>query len=161
MDDTQLLRLLDETREDIARAETKASIALAAASLVSGSVFSALLDNWADVVPGTKVLLALCLTATLVGLVSLGLALIPHVFANRGGHHMVAYFGHVTAAGTIEEFERLADEPQDERARLTNQIWTLAVLTTGKYAHIRRAFLALGTAVFVGVAAMLVEAIFG
>jgi hypothetical protein len=159
VDDTQLLRLLNETRDDIARAETKASIALAAASLVSGSVFSALLDNWADVVPGTKAVLVGCLAATLVGLVSLGLALIPNVFANRGGHHMVAYFGHVTAAGTIDEFERLADEPQDERQRLTNQIWTLSVLTMRKYAHIRRAFLALGAAIALGMLAMLVEAI--
>jgi hypothetical protein len=161
MDETQLLRLLNETRDEIARAETKASIALGAAGLVAGSVLGELFDRYPGLTALGKVALIGCVAAMLGGLVSLGLALIPKLFVNPGGHSMMAFFGHVTAAGSIAEFERLAVEPQDERSRLTNQIWTLSTLIMRKYQHIRRAFLCLGASVALGVVTMIVEAIAG
>jgi Family of unknown function (DUF5706) len=161
VDEVQLLRLLNETRDDISRAETKASIALAAASLVSGTVLSTLFDRYGTLTVVAKIVLSGCVGALLVGLVFLGLALIPNVVANPGGHSMLAYFGHVAAAGSVQEFERLAEAPSEERSRLTNQIWTLSFLIQKKYRHIRRAFLALGAAVGLGVIGMLVEGLAG
>lgn len=161
MDNEQLLRLLNETREDISRAESKASIALGAAGLVSGSVMGELFARYPSLTTAGQISMIACVAAVIAGLVSLGLALIPNVFANPGGHQMLAFFGHVMAAGSLTAFEQMAEEPQDERQRLTNQIWTLSTLIMRKYAHIRRAFLALGLAVALGVVTMLVELAFG
>jgi hypothetical protein len=161
MDETQLLRLLNETRDEIARAESKASIALAAAGLVVGAVLGEMLDRYAGLTVAAKVTVIGCVAAMVGGLVSLGLSLIPKLFVNPGGHSMMAFFGHVTAAGSITEFERLTEEPQDERSRLTNQIWTLSLLIMRKYQHIRRAFLFLGAAVALGVVTLIVQGIAG
>lgn len=161
MDNDQLLRLLNETRDDISRAESKASIALGATGLVSGSVVGELINRFPDLTDAGKVVLSAGVAAVIFGLISLGLALIPNVFANPGGHEMLAFFGHVMATGSLAEFERLTEEQLDERQRLTNQIWTLSTLIMRKYAHIRRAFLALGAAVALGVLTMLIELAFG
>jgi hypothetical protein len=161
MDETQLLRLLNETRDEIARAETKASIALAATGVVSGSVLGGLIDHYAGLTVLAKITLIGCVAAMLAGLVSLGMSLIPKLFVNPGGHSMMAFFGHVTAAGSIAEFERLTLDEQDERSRLTNQIWTLSTLIMRKYGHIRRAFLFLGVSVGLGVLTMVIEGIAG
>ncbi len=157
MDETQLMRLLNETRDDIARAESKASITLGAAGLVSGSVLGELFGRFSGLTVVGKITLSMSVAIMLVAMVSLGLSLIPKVFVNPGGHSMMAFFGHVTAAGSIAEFERLTLVPQDERSRLTNQIWTLSTLIVKKYEHIRRAYLALGASVALGVLTMLVE----
>jgi Family of unknown function (DUF5706) len=161
VDEAQLARLLNETRDDIARAETKASITLAASSLVIGTVLSELIGRYDSLVVVAKVPLVGSFVAVLLGLVALGMALKPNYVANPAGHEMLAYFGHVAAAGSIEEFERLADAELDERGRLTNQIWTLSYLILRKYQHIRRAFNLLGIAVGLGVLGMALQAIFG
>lgn len=161
MDETQLIRLLNETRDDISRAESKASITLGAAGLVSGSVLGELFGRFAGLTVVGKITLIGSVAAMLIALVSLGLSLIPKMYVNPGGHSMMAFFGHVTAAGSIAEFERLTLEPQDERSRLTNQIWTLSTLIVRKFEHIRRAYLALGLSVALGVLTMLVESVAG
>ena len=65
----------------------------------------------------------------------------------------LAYFGHVVETGSCGEFERLADLPSNERARLTNQIWTLSLVTVRKYRHIVPAVHCVGAAIVTGLLA--------
>lgn len=161
MDDSQLLRLLNETRDEVARAEGKAAVVLAGGGIVFGTVLGVLVGGdgiFASMNRVAQVLLVVTALASLTGFLLLGLTLLPNIVANPGGHHMLAFFGHVTATGSIAEFERLAEADVDERERLTNQIWTLSVITMRKYRLIRRAFHALSVAVAFGVATLLVNA---
>ncbi len=161
MNNDQLLRLLDETRKEVERAENKASILLAGGSLAIGTVVSVMLSGAVEFSRfGLVTLLLFVVTALgmLSGLTFLGLALIPRLKVNPGQTGMTAYFGHVLGAGSLEGFERLAAETIPEEPRLTNQIWTLSLVIGRKYGHITRAFHAFGVAIAAGILAVLANA---
>jgi hypothetical protein len=158
MDDGQLLRLLEETRSEVEKAEGKASILLAGGTLGVGTVTSVLLSGdveFSDFGALTKFLFAATSVLMIGGLVLLGLSLVPRLNVNPADAPMLGYFGHVVRSGSLADFERLADGPADERARLTNQIWTLSVVTVRKYRYIAAAFYSFGIAIALGVLAYL------
>ena len=162
MENEQLLRLLNETRSEVEKAEAKASIVLAGGSFGAGTVVSVLLSGDVELAEFgvvTKVLFGATSLLMIVGLVLLGLSLVPRLRVNPAPPSMLTYFGHVVATGNLAEFERLSAEPAEERSRLTNQIWALSVVTVRKYQFIVAAFHCFGMGIGLGVLAYLANAV--
>lgn len=91
--------LLDEGREELARADGKASILLSAAGIVVAALLAGVLagtwtPNKLHRYPATEVAFWVGLGVAVLGLVLLGLAVLPQT-RHTGSKETLAYFGHV------------------------------------------------------------------
>lgn len=132
--------LLGETRDEITRADSKASILFSLFGLLSGAVVYALLrDQWQpfELANGIEWLWWLGAGLGLAAIVTLGLAVYP-VVDHPGDKRQVAYFGHVAQFKHRTEYlEAIANREGSEVERLRDQIWVLSKAVDGKYRHTR------------------------
>lgn len=140
LDDEHIVRLLGETRDEITRADSKASILLGAASVTIGVILTSLLSDdariarlanwieWLSWVGGA---------AVLAGVGFLTAAVAPTTGA--GEHKRAEYFADFAACKTVEELARnLREQRGGEIARHLRQLHTLAGIATRKFKLIRR-----------------------
>lgn len=178
MDDSREA-LLRETREELAKADVKASILLAA----SGIALSALLTA-GDKAPWypdhlTEVNARRCAWAAaalmIVGMLFVGAAVKPRLRAKHGTTPVVHYFGDVEAfrppwwrlwrrdAEVDEARDRFGasllnlTDPEAAHARLVDQIWTLSHIAYRKYRFVGFGIWAFAGALGLSLAALFIE----
>lgn len=156
--------LLDEGREELQRADSKASILLSAAGLVAGAlVAAAAAGEWNP----TKIdsawaqgLFWIGIAAGAIGVCLLGSAVMPRIH-NPGRKESLAYFGHVVqfrergfTFSTRERRSRVSKGKTELRAaivsasagrfdRVVDQVWVISHIVHRKYRLIRWALMSL------------------
>ena len=149
-------QLLNETREELDRADRKAQILFAAsgvgvsvvvAGIVAGDWSPLQLSAWALVAWGTGAGLVA------IGLFVLGISIFPRIVHHDPGGK-VAYFGHAASYPNIEALraalEAAAAQPDD---RTLDQLWIVSRIVVRKYRLIRWALVALGGGFALGLVA--------
>jgi len=131
--------MLDESREEITRADTKASFLLALYGAVQVVFLTALAaGDWNPSKLGSRLgwLFWLGWLLALAGLYTVGLSVYPRV----GNRHQdcIAYFGHVAECETIGEMrEALIKSTSRAVSRDEEQLWTISRIVRSKYGHIQ------------------------
>ncbi|WP_150129254.1 Pycsar system effector family protein [Microcella alkaliphila] len=157
------LRILAESREELARADGKASILLAAASLIAGVVLSAILAG--DWQPGD---LNLCsqiawwagILSAAVGIVALATAVYPRT-KYRGARppSVIAYFGDVAMTPVHTLAKRLRETAASTDA-VIDQMKAIAWIVDRKYLGIQTALWAFALAGLLCIGSVVVDQIF-
>lgn len=133
-------RMLDEAREEVTRADAKASILLALYVALEVVLFTALASKtWTpgSLVGGWELLFWLGWVTSVVGLVLVAIAVYPRV----GNKHdeCITYHGHVAACESIGEMqEGLRAAATMDPTRHEEQLWTVSGIARVKYQHIAR-----------------------
>ena len=160
-DDSYILRLLDECREEIKISDSKASIIFAAVGAATALLTNLLLDSKQQLrTNGAAVTtLAVVAVATLVSaMVMLGLAVIPRVGRPEAGK--ARYFEEHAQFESPEAL--LAVVSADAKLpgiRHAQQLLAMSRIARRKYLHLRRAMLAVALAIAVMALAVLVSAV--
>jgi hypothetical protein len=131
-----LRRLLDETREEVTRADAKASIVLAGAGVVVGILLSGFITKDVSVAgqPGiVKALVWFSGVLLVIGIAFLGSAVYPRVGRAERGHarwfaELVQYRGDEGALSKAVETDRAEDDTRD-----LHQAVALALIVDRKY----------------------------
>lgn len=152
--------LLAETREEITRADHKASILFGVFGLMAGSVIYAFVWNRWTPFELSNAVEWLWWGGFGLGLIAvghLGWALYP-VVDHPEDRSKVAYFGHVAKFETLGDFRRaLSDRQQSETERLQDQIWVLSRAVDRKYRYTRWAMVLFASGVVAMGAAVLID----
>lgn len=161
--------LLDEGREELGRADGKASLLLSASGVIfSVLVGSALNGRWSpsDLGPNPtlEIIFWLGVLCAAVGLILVSSAVIPRT-KHIGNRAQLAYFGHVVRyrekgfslrrARKAQRFLNSKDELKKAIIaassgtfdRTVDQVWSVSMIVHKKYRRIRYAFFAYGLAV--------------
>lgn len=133
-------RMLSETRDEVSRADTKASILLGLYSAIQAILVSALASgSWSpsrlkspyEVISWSGWVLAL------VGLIAVGLAVYPRTANSKKGG-CVTYFGHVTSCRSLVELRAgLAKAQAGSPSRDEEQLLGVSRIASAKYACIK------------------------
>jgi hypothetical protein len=145
-----LATLLAETREELNRADNKASIMLAATGVAAGVLIAnAANGSWA---PNALPLSAgiLWWGASVVGVAAIlcfGRAVFPAIHRKGDGSAGVMYYGDVVESRTAEELaERISDSSSNSLHRETDQLLVISGIVVAKYNCIRWGMLLAGIA---------------
>lgn len=152
--------LLAETREELARADQKASILLGAATVALGLVAAPLAaaDGWkpADLELEFEAVFWTGVGMAVLGLLLLGLAVYPLTATSRlffwlrrskrpVRHERADYFGDLAEADSLDTAKRMTFAAAGDRFdRTVSQSWILSKVVTTKYAYTRWAFRSYG-----------------
>jgi hypothetical protein len=144
-------RLLDETREELIRADSKASLLLAAVAVVVGAVITGFVSTSVsplDLEPSTQWLFWVGAFAVGIGTVGLGAAVWPRTGSATAGQ--ARYYRDIVAyKGDIESLKKaVIDESGDGFERDTSQLLSLSEIVQRKYTALRvgMGYTALGAA---------------
>lgn len=159
-DDSYILRLLDECREEIRVSDSKASIIFAAVATATGLLASMLLDKDATLRTsgGAVLTITLIAIATLVtAMLLLGLAVTPRVGNPEPGK--ARYFEEQAQFETHQALlAAVSADASVSHERHAQQLLTLARIARRKYNHLRRAMWAVLAAIAVMSVAVTVSA---
>lgn len=146
--------LLRETREELNRADGKASILLAAAGVVVGALLAAAFaGRWhpLHLEPQARALSVLAMMAAAYAVGRLGLAVWPSIVHPKDG--ALLFWGHALSESGDSRGEHLdhlraqiMKEARDPLARAVDQLHVVGTIVDRKYGHIRHALVALGMA---------------
>jgi Pycsar effector protein len=136
-----LTGLLSETRQELSRVDSKASLLLAAVGVVLGALIGGLAGSrWTPMRLNGAVhwLWWLGTASATIGVLLIAAAVYPRIYP-RGTPQPGApvYYGHVSAYRDIGEFRRALEEPPSTQDRLINQIFVLSRIVRRKYALLR------------------------
>lgn len=133
-------RLLSETREEVRRADARATQWVAAISAGTVTIFASWTADrampWQDAGASTALVVtaAICATAALL---ALALALLPRTIGGEDARH-VAYFGHINRIKDPRIVRRhLEEAAADTMPALVTQLCWLSRLAVIKYRYIR------------------------
>ena len=172
--------LLDEGREELARADGKASILLSASGVILGALLAGVLaGTWSPTKlgdhPATEWSFWAGVAFAAVGVVLLAWAVLPRTRHN-GSRETLAYFGHVVRYRerglAIRRATRRSREARSKEElkkavrtasagtfdRTVDQVWTVSLIVYRKYRRIRWAMLAYAAAGILCVGAVIVNA---
>jgi hypothetical protein len=154
--------LLAETREELVRADNKASILLAASGVAFGALLAAILSgDWSPTELNVRIQW-LWWIGTALGagaLYFLGSAVYPRIHAHGERPSIIAYYGDVVAARDKSRVEELLEEAaKDQKQRLFDQVIQISRTVQRKYVAIRRAMWALGSGTAAGLLSVLLNA---
>lgn len=140
--------ILGEAREELERADNKASILLAAVGVIVGALLAALLaGDWSPTSLKASVqwLWWAGILAAAIAIYLLGWAVFPRIRAAGWRPQAIAYYGDVVAAGTRNRVKELLDHASgDPLPRLIDQMLQVSKTVQVKYVAIRRAMILLG-----------------
>ena len=160
-DESYILRLLDECREEIRVSDSKASIIFAAVATATALLANQLLDGTQELrTSGTAVtVLSVIAVGTLIAsMVLLGLAVIPRVGTPEQGR--ARYFGEQAQFETAQSLlMAVTADAELASERHAQQLLVMSRIARRKYTHLRHAMLTVATAGSVMILAMVVSAI--
>ncbi|WP_371555286.1 DUF5706 domain-containing protein [Streptomyces longwoodensis] len=139
--------LLATTREEVLRADGKASLLLATAGIALGAIVSAILSgDWTpfELANSVEWIWWIGVGASVFGVVLLGCAVHPRV--NRGHDapdYLVAYFGDIAGRPRAELEQRIRDTLREAKEAPIDQLYRVANIAHKKYRLIRVALWAL------------------
>jgi hypothetical protein len=151
--------LLDETREEIDRADTKANILLAGAGVTAAVLVGALANG--DITLGhehgvVQVVASLSGTALGIGLVLLGAAVLPQI--GRAVPGRARYFMDHAQYATVDELRAAVEgERTDQDLRHLTQLLTLSRIVRRKYRLTQAGEIVGGAGLVLAVAAALLH----
>jgi Family of unknown function (DUF5706) len=156
-----LVDLLEDTREELARADSKAALLLAATGVVVGALFAGLIGGkWSPFELDTRVewmwWLGVAFAAT--GIFSIAAAVYPRI-RRRGVPRPGAptYFGDVAAFRDIEMFRQAIMQAANPQERLIDQTFLMSRIVQHKYVMLRIGLRFLLIAILACIAAVLVN----
>ncbi len=158
--------LLDDTREELVRADSKAALILAAAGVAVGALLAGLLSrDWEpfDLDNRVEWVWWVGAASAVYGLWRLARAVSPATKREGPPLGVLAYYGDVNRfKGTAKELkdalERSAERAED---RLVDQIRETSRIVGDKYASLRAGLVAFGAAGILCAAAALLDAVLG
>jgi hypothetical protein len=144
--------LLAEARDEIGRADQKASIMLAGAGVAIAAIVQGLVGSgWKpnDLGQPWTSVWWLATAASMAGLFCLVQAVIPRTRAagTRQGHHIFYFENVADYAGTAELQEALLADASSRLHRAVHQLWHVSRIVRWKYRWIRRGLWLLGAAI--------------
>lgn len=158
-----LEHLLDDTREELARADSKAALLLAATGIVVGALLAGLFGGrWTpfDIDNRIEWLWWVGVAAAAAGIFSIAAAVYPRL-RPRGASPppgAPAYFGDVTTYKDIDAFRLAIKQAPSLQERLIDQTFVVSWIAWRKYVLLRQglrwlllAILACGTAVLINI----------
>ena len=152
--------LLRETREELGRADSKASTVLGSVVIVLGLfVAAALAGSWSPTGLGTLAAIAWWAGTTFAaaGVVLLAACIYPNV-SNQLTKQVLGYFGHINLYATRDELAAaLVEHGERPLDRLTDQLFVLSRVVRRKYRCMRWGMWTLGTASLLMSLALLVS----
>ena len=160
-DESYMLRLLDECREEIRLSDTKASIIFGVVGAFAAILSSQLLSKTGALrTNGTAVtVIGIVALATLIGsMLLLGLAVTPRVGRPEPGR--ARYFEEQAQFGSAAELlQVVAAEAHASSERHAQQLFVMARIARRKFGHLRTAMLTILAAIGLMVLAVLVGAV--
>jgi hypothetical protein len=160
-DESYILRLLDECREEIRVSDSKASIIFAAVATATALLANQLLDRTQELRSNGTVVTVLSVIAVgtlVVSMVLLGLAVIPRVGQPEPGK--ARYFGEQAQFETPQSLlMAVTTDAEVASERHAQQLLIMSRIARRKYTHLRHAMLAVAAAGSVMILAMVVSAI--
>lgn len=160
-DESYILRLLDECRQEIRVSDTKASIIFGAVGAFTAILSGQLLDGSGTLrTNGAAVtVIGIIALATLIAsMLLLGLAVIPRVGHPESGR--ARYFEEQAQFDNAAELLKVVSiEEQASSERHAQQLLVMARIARRKYRHLRSAMLSILVAIGVMIVAVLVGAI--
>jgi hypothetical protein len=155
--ESYVLRLLDEARDEVKKADSKTSIVFAAVTFLIGYLALILFDDESTIHAGSKaatVLASIALGAFLVALVLLALSVTPRLGKPAAGK--ARYFqelGQFPNAATM--LEVVAEDAADPVVRHSQQLYTQSLIARRKYEHLRNSMYAVAVGLLMlGIAAV-------
>jgi len=171
--------LLRETREELQKADNKASILLAASGIVFAAVLTAATTIGWDpdrlTVPTARITLWVAIGLITVGIVLIAAAVKPRLRIESATHEEIDYFGDVEAywprwwqfrgrqkqiADARQRFVHALSsghQRQRYRERVDDQIWTLSHIAFRKYQLISYGFYSYAAALAAGIVTLVLE----
>lgn len=148
--DGMLNGMLVEARAEVALADTKASILLAALGLGFSALFGGLIaGDWdPSVLHGSRSIFWWTGALFAIGSVAVSAAAIWPRYSNSPGlHDEIYYWGHVAQYDTLAEFtDAVKDSDLTPAMRTRHQLWHLSRLVARKYLLVRIALILSGIA---------------
>jgi hypothetical protein len=149
--DEYVLRLLDECREEVKLADSKANMLFAAVATVMAILIGLLLDDTSQLRSsgdGVVILSVIALATFVVALVMLALAVTPRLGRPERGR--ARYFQeHAEFADSAALLHELTVDAVDPSARHASQLLALARIVRRKYQHVRLAMQVISAAMVV------------
>lgn len=146
------IQMLNEARAEVALADNKASVILAAAGIGFGAVLGGLLSgDWRPSNYTTEGQVLWWIGAvSAFGVVAFSAAAMWPRFTTKSEDSLVTYWGHVARYTTLPDFEAAVQESEPSRARTRHQLWRLARIVRKKYCLVRCSFVsgAMATVMF-------------
>ena len=146
-----LADLLNSTRDELNRADSKASLLLAAVGVTIGALISGITGSkWTPTAMnvGEQVLWWTGIAAASVGVLLIAACVFPRIQQRDTPHPgLPAYYGDVAAYPDIESFREAVMNEPDPRERLMNQAYVVSRIVQHKYVLLRRGLLCLLVAV--------------
>lgn len=137
-----LADLLEDTREELTRADAKAGLLLAATGVVAGALLAGLLSrSWTPLDLDVRIswLWWVGVSFAGFGMFSIASAVYPRIHRRGAPHpHSPAYYGDVAAYDDIGTFRRAIEQVPNELERLMDQTFLLSHVVKQKYALLRR-----------------------
>ena len=158
-----LADLLKDTREELARADSKAALLLAGTGVVVGAVLAGLLGGrWTPFSLDNRVewIWWLGVGSAAAGIFSIAAAVYPRIHRPNFLHPppIPSYFGDVVAYRDIQMFRQAVDQAPSRQERLIDQTFTVSRIVQRKYVLLRRglrflllAILACTTAILINI----------
>lgn len=152
--------ILREAREELARADGKASILLAAIGVVLGAILAAILGgSWhpSHLHDNIEWLWWIGTVTGFIGAAAFGVAIFPRTkyrYQRRLG--IVAYFGDVVGLSSDDLKQGLADTAKDSDAAVLDQVMAISSVVDTKYRAIQVGMLCTGLAALCWLCAVLV-----
>ena len=157
------LELLKATREELARADSKAALLLTGSSVAAGAFLSGLVaGQWSPhrLIGFAQVMWWVGLVAAAAAMISLALAAYPRT--RRSGDHdtaVIAFYGDVVGLSTAELDAGLTRDAEHPQAMIADQIREVARIVAAKYRFLEAAFLATGVAAVLCAGALITDAV--
>jgi MFS family permease len=138
-----LADLLRDTREELARADSKAALLLAATGVVVGALLAGLLGGrWTPFSLDTRVewIWWLGVACAAAGIFSISAAVYPRIHRPDVLHPppTPSYFGDVVAYKDIQMFRQAVEQAPSRQERLIDQTFTVSRIVQRKYVLLRR-----------------------
>lgn len=153
--------LLTETREELVRADNKASILLAATGVALGALLAAILGgDWTPFHLDVRIqwLWWVGSASAAVAIYWLGSAVYPRIRAKGIRPKMIAYYGDVVDAGDRERVAELLEGSSiNPKERLLDQIIQISNTVQIKYLAIRKAMWCLTLAAVFGLVSLMLN----
>lgn len=152
--------LLASCREELERADGKASVILAAAGIFLGALVAAVLaGDWSpfDVWNGIEWLLWMSLAMALLGIAALAYCVFPRTTYRRKNPDYIGYFGDVVATPTHKLLDAIEATAQDTTAAVLHQLTATAHIADRKYRSLRVALTAFSSAAVMALLSIVVD----
>lgn len=133
--------LMTDSREEVNRADSKASVLLAAVGVIASALIAGLVGgSWSPLRLSGDVqwLWWTGVAATVAGTLSIAAAVYPRTYRHKAGHPgSPAYYGDVAAYRNVAEFRRGLETAPDPKERLVYQVFVTSRIVQRKYLLIR------------------------